>query len=283
MIAPALPNAAGTGCTLQGTDTGCYVWTNNIPANGFFRIRVVLTDKNGMIVRMPSNFVNGGKVNTIAGNTDPDLGASAQTAIFYNYGKQRDYLSDPGSFVVLNDGTIYFRDASRGLLTVSPYDGIQKLLIPTTGASVDGPVASAQLHSPGKIALDYNNGLLIFDYDRIRRLDLSTMTISTFIGTGNQYADGVPPLSVQISPRLANDFNYSDYDGFEMPLIPLPNGDLIFQSESNKFLSVSNFPPGSLMRFRRYIAAQGQVFASPLRGPAIIPIPRKIFKRAPLS
>ena len=81
-IAPALPNAAGTGCTLQATDTGCYVWTNTIASNGFYRIRAVLTDKNGMIVRTPSNFVNGNKMNTIAGNTDPGLGASAQTAIF---------------------------------------------------------------------------------------------------------------------------------------------------------------------------------------------------------
>ena len=124
-IAAALPNAAGTGCTLQATDTGCYVWTNNIPASGFFRIRVVLTDNNGMIARTPSNFVNGSKVNTIAGNTDPGLGASAQTAIFYNFtGSQPS--ADPNSFVITNDGTIYFRDIYRGILTVSPYDGIQR-------------------------------------------------------------------------------------------------------------------------------------------------------------
>ena len=165
-IAPALPNAAGTGCTLQGTDTGCYVWTSNIPANGFFRIRAVLTDNNGMIVRTPSNFVNGGKVNTVAGNTDPGLGASAQTAVFYSY-SAGPATADPGSFAITNDGTIYFRDVNRGLMVISPYDGIQKLLIPSTGNRIDGPVGSAQLVYPGKIALDYNNGLLIFDYDRI--------------------------------------------------------------------------------------------------------------------
>ena len=126
---------------------------------------------------------------------------------------------------------------------------------------MDGPVASAQLVSPGKIALDYNNGLLIFDYDRIRRLDLNAMTLSTFIGGGTQTADGVAPLTVQFSP-IVGGASYrvgysvplqSGYTSQGMPLIPLPNGDLIFQSESSDNGTVQP------MRYRWYRASQGVV------------------------
>ena len=89
----------------------------------------------------------------------------------------------------------------------------------------------------------------------------TTMTVSPFIGGGTQTGDGVAPLTVQFDPiletygqKVGYSLNYpSGYSSNGMPLIPLPNGDLIFQSESSDNGSVMP------MRYRRYIASQGKV------------------------
>jgi len=254
-IATGLGNVAGSGCTVDGvTYSGCYKWTNGAPVSTYFRVRVAATDLNGMVTFGSSTFINSNSLVSIAGSTDAGLNSSGTAALFFSAspGDTGDQTySDAGSFVVTRDGTVYFRDANRGLLRVAPDTGIQTVLIPTDPTKVGadlgdgGPVASAYLRSPVRIALDYTDGLLVYDYDRIRRIDLVNSTIQTILGGGNSTADGVAPLSVEIEPateRLSKNI--------QMPFIPLPNGDLIFQSD--QFARNGG-------RFRYYSASTGRV------------------------
>lgn len=245
LIASSLINGDNGGCapTLP-LHTGCYVWSQTV-GSSYFSVRVAVTDVNGMITFSSSNYVNSHPLEVIAGNTDSLTGSSATAALFYNAA----FLDpDINSFVVTNDGNVYFRDVQRGLIRIQPRDGIQQVLIPRTGVMVGDngdPVSSAQLQVPLKIALDYNNGLLIFDWDRIRRIDLATMTIRTVVGGGAQTTDGCGPLDVLITPPGG-----ISIWTVQMPLIPLPNGDLLFQSDTYF---------AQKARFRYYSASTGLV------------------------
>jgi hypothetical protein len=253
LIANNIANSANTGCTLSGTDTGCYKWTNGSPTNSYLRIRVTARDSNSMesfAVATPLNVMP--PIQFIAGNTEAGLNGSANSAMFFNELSQNT-VTDPHSLVVTPEGTIYFRDIRRGILVVSPTDGIQKIFIPTTGtASGDGgPVTSATLRLPVKIALDYQNRLLIYDYDRIRRVNtaVNPMTISTIIGGGALTADGTAPLSLQISALTS----YANANIAYSPFFALPNGDIYFQSDG------WGQKPSTGFRIRVYKSALNQI------------------------
>ena len=232
LITSNISNSANAGCTIAGVYTGCYRWTNSSPASTYYKIRVAAQDSNGMITLGSSVGPNAWPpINILAGNTDPGLGGSAVSAVFFNQTASADD-SDPGTLVVTPSGVIYFRDVNRGILKVDPATGIQSLYLRTTGTITGngGNVSTATLAFPAKIALDYQNRLLIFDQTQIRRVDLSTNIITRFIGGGASTADGVVPTDVSIvSPGAA----YGDYQTVgSLPLIPLPNGDLYFQSSN---------------------------------------------------
>ena len=192
----------------------------------------------------------------LAGNIDLGTDTSANAATFVNVPRPVRDFGDPGSFVVLTDGRFFFRDAIRGLLVVDPRDGVQRIFIPTTGtASGDGgPAASATLRLPHRIALDHRQRILIFDYDRIRRVDTTVdpPTIETVIGGGSQADDGVRATEVAIDPPVVGDTLAPTYTQ-QMPLFALPNGDIYFQSNNYQA------PPASGGRFRILRAATGRV------------------------
>jgi hypothetical protein len=151
---------------------------------------------------------------------------------------------------------MYFRDYKRGILIVSPTDGVQRLLIPTTGTMTGdgGPITSATLRLPLQIALDYQNRILVWDYDRIRRIDtnVSPMTISTVIGGGSTTPTDSPIDPLQM--RLTNSgITYSSESSYRTNLVPLPNGDIYFQSSANVTAVNSGY------RIRVYKAALNQV------------------------
>ncbi len=231
-IAQSIPNAINGSCTLlNGLASGCAVWTSTVATNSYFKIRVAVIDNNGMITTTGSNFLNSNGILNVAGNTDNGIGGSATAAIFQN--ERSSYLNpDPNTFVATKDGQIFFRDITKGLLWIRPTDGVVNLLMPyvpsasntTTGAITIG---TTPLKFPAKIALDYSNGLLIWDYDRIRRLDLTTLSITTLIGGGTSTADGVSPLNVKFTAQ--NSFNENEKN---LVLVPLPNGDVIFTSDT---------------------------------------------------
>ena len=243
-IASGLTNGANGACqpddpatAADDGDTGCYVWMGGGPTSNFFRVRMTVTDNASMTTYAGSSPLNVSEMSFIAGNTETGLGSSATSAVFFNYTAQAT-TPDTGSLLVTPDGTIYFRDYQRGILTVSPTDGLVKVLIPTTGNSTGdgGPISSATLKAPYRIALDYQNRILVFDYDRIRRIDTqaSPMTISTIIGGGSDTSDTAAALAVQISP--------SGWDNSpNIPFYVLPNGKIYFATESYYFYPIANY------------------------------------------
>ncbi len=253
-IATNIANAPGGGCSVDASQTGCYTW-NFGPRTGYVKIRVTAIDNNSMITFASAPPMNvASMINFLAGNTEPGLGGSASSALFFNE-QGNTTNSDPSTFVVTTKGVVFFRDVKRGLLMIDPATGLQSLLIPTTGSIVgDGVnVASAQLKLPLKLALDYQDRILIYDYDRIRRINTGTspMTIETIIGGGASTADGIPPLSVQFGAVGG----YSNTASKCMPLFALPNGDIYFQSDGYT-LAV-----GSGQRYRYFQAASGKVYS----------------------
>ncbi len=230
-IAQSLSNGANGGCSLgSGLSTGCYVWTSALPTDTYFRIRVAVQDLNGMITTSSTNPLNGNGLSSIAGNTDAGVGASAQAAMFI--GPKLGYLSsDAGSFVVSNRGNVFFRDPEKGILWMQPRDAIVRVLMPRNSAAsntYEGSIVSGlpSVRAPIKMALDYNNGLLVWDYDRIRRIDLNSMTITTVIGGGSSNLDNVGPLEVKFSA-----LGGADSSSPLLLFVPLPDGRIVFESD----------------------------------------------------
>ena len=201
----------------------------------------------------------------IAGRFDGGLDGDARQAVFNSNHYVKSY-PDLNSLVVTADRTVYFRDRGRGILVIRPADGIARLLIPTTGESTGdgGPITKATLREPVKIALDYANGLLVHDYDRVRRIDLSksTPTIDTLIGGGTSVIDTVDnPRHVAFTPFQSYEETHSipGWDRLNTPFIPLPNGDLYFATD------FTWTGPGA--RVRRYHASTGRVTSLRAEGP----------------
>ncbi len=237
LITSGLNNGQNGSCTIDHASTpaddnatGCYYWSA-VPASGYMAIRVVVEDSIGLSSGFSSVGLNvASNIRFIAGNTDPGLNLSAKSAIFMSYRLDHFYSPDPHSLVVARDGRLFFKDKDRGILVIDPADGLQKVFLPQTGVSSGdgGPVSSATTQKIVKIALDFNTPnqrMWIYDYDRIRRIDLTTGVIETVIGGGATNADTINgALTAQLA-YFTN--NMEGYHGF-VPFFALPNGDFIF-------------------------------------------------------
>lgn len=237
-----------------GANEGCFKWTNGSPLSTAYKIQVVVNDQTDLSAKLISNPLNTGQIKILAGNTESGLGGSAQSALFFT--RRSGDEPDPGSIVMTTNGRIYFADYKRGIITVDPSDGNQKVFIPMTGTSTGdgGPAVDATLRYPSKIALDYQNRLLIMDVNRIRRVDLNlaTPTIETIIGGGADTADTVTnPLNLQIYSHSTNSWATRG-----MVFFATPNGDIYFHSDYT--IKDYNVPT---YRLRIYKAATGQVLS----------------------
>ncbi len=237
---------------------GCFKWTGGSPLATAYKIRVKVTNTSGISTQLTSTPLNADKIKIIAGNTEAGLGGDARTALFFN--KVVGDSADIQSLVFTDDGNIYFADYKRGIITVDPADGKQKLFIQKTGTSTGdgGPAESATLRFPLKVTLDYQGRLLIWDYNRIRRVDLNleNPTIETIIGGGTNTADTVAnPLDLQMY-----NVSTSDYRTNGAIFTTLPNGDLWFTSDRPESTETTD------LRLRIYKAATGQVISKYLTG-----------------
>lgn len=259
--ATALDHDQNYGCSgyTTASDEGCFKWTGGSPLNSSYKIRVRVTDASELSAQQTSNALNSGAIKIIAGNTESGLGGSAISAMFYT--RMNGSESDPGTLVVANDGRVYFNDYKRGILTIDPNDGKQKIFIPMTGTSSGdgGAATNATLKYATKIALDYQNRLLIMDYNRIRRVNLNVNppTIQTIIGGGSDTSDTVAnPLDVQIYTHSTNSWTARG-----MAFFAMPNGDIYFHSDYMvKSASASDY------RIRVYKSATNQVISRFLSG-----------------
>ena len=249
-----------TGLTL-GAGEGCYKWAGGSPLNNSYKIRVKVTDETLLSVQSISNPLNSDTLKIIAGNTESGLGGSSIAAMFFT--RKSGSEADPGTLVVTDSGQVYFADYKRGILTVDPLDGKQKIFISQTGTSSGdgGPAVNATLKYATKIALDYQNRLLIMDTNRIRRVNLNeaTPSIETIIGGGSNIDDVVAdPLDLAIHSHSTN-----SWTAREIPFFATPNGDIYFQSDYG--IKNNN---DSDYRFRIYKNSTGQVISKYITFPA---------------
>ncbi|MCO4754642.1 MAG: hypothetical protein KC478_09165, partial [Bacteriovoracaceae bacterium] len=234
------------------TDEGCYKWTGGSPLNNAYKIRATVTDSDGLKTQSISNPLNNGNLRIIAGNTESGLGGSATEAMFFT--KDAGSEADPGTLVVTDQGQIYIADSKRGILTIDPVDGKQKIFIPQTGTSSGdgGTATNATLNNVLKMTLDYNNRLLILDVNRIRRVDLnqSPPSIETIIGGGTETTDVVDnPLNLKITGHSTNSWHTRN-----TVLFAMPNGDIWFESDSS-----GHVYPSENMRIRIFNNATGKI------------------------
>ena len=244
----------GCGGVSLGPEEGCYRWPGGSPLNVPYKILLKATDSTSITTQATSNNTNTDTIKIIAGNTEKGIGGSAQTAVFINEG-DGDSM-DPGTLVYTDDGRLFFADADRGILTVDKDTGKLVVFIPDTGSSTGdgGAAVNATLRHAMKITLDYQGRMLIFDDNKIRRVDLNQAepTIETILGTGTNTSDTVSnPLDLQINNMAEND-NYED----AMPFFAMPNGDIAFFSERPV-----RWQGSPMNRLRIYKASTGQVIS----------------------
>ncbi len=259
LIAENLANQSNSACTVNhetsigNTElqymTGCYRWKDRNGSTSYMAIRMFVKDLDGITSTITSAPLNIAKFRPLAGNVDPGTDGSAVASMFM-YENRSERYGYPGSLLVAKNGTVYFRDKERGILQVHPSDGIQRVLIPTTGTQTgDGQTVKnlggefqASLKHPVKIALDPEDRVLVWDYDRIRIIDttIGNPTIDTLISGGTAMTDP-PSGTANVNPTKVyiqfpgNDADLSDYtsvDEVTAPFYVLPNGDIVFRSES---------------------------------------------------
>jgi len=222
LISENLDNGINGACTIDDVTTysGCYKWTSGSPASTYFKVRVLVTDASGLSAQASSVALNTSNFRFLAGNTDPGTGGSAASAIINTDVMEEN--TDVHSLVVTPSGKFFIQDSLRGLVSIDPQDGKLNIVLPlnTSTLSPDGPVSTNTLRSSmAQILLDFEGNLIIYDYSRIRKLNLSTNTITTLIGGGVSTDSGV--LGPQLSVLCDTTATYC-------PINVLPNGDIYF-------------------------------------------------------
>lgn len=236
MIVEDLSPGAGLSCVASGSDDICtYSWNSTIPVNTSYKIQVRLSDGIGQTMIKNTVYISNPNFRPIAGNTDPGTNGSAKSAAF------RGAFPDNGSFVVSRNGILFYRDIARGLLMVDPANGVQKLILKDTGATTGdgGPLSNATTQGILKIAIDFQDRVLLFEPDRIRRIDTraTPMTIESIIGAfddgriGTNTADYIAdPHDIKI--QLNATYRMAGQGSPYLTFLVLPSGDIYFQSDN---------------------------------------------------
>lgn len=235
LIAKDLSPSAGLSCAPSGAEDVCqYTWNSPVPVNTPYKIQVRLADGIDQTVIKNTVYISNPNFRAIAGNTDPGTHGSAKNAAF------RGLFPDSGSFVVSRSGILFFRDIARGLLMVEPGNGVQKLVLRKTDTTTGdgGLLSDATTQGILKIAIDFQDRILLFEPDRIRRIDTRTtpMTIESIVGAfddgriGTNAADFVAdPHDVKI--QLSTTYRMAGLGSPYLTFLVLPNGDIYFQTE----------------------------------------------------
>lgn len=234
-VVAGLSNAPGAGCQVSGLETGCLALP--APTTGYFRVRLGASDVNGRSSFRSTPPLNvGSTLRVLAGSLDPGTSGSAEVAVFATQ-NQTSSFTFPGNLVVTAAGTVYFNDVQRGLLEVSPLDGVQRLAVPRL-TPFDGGFGLSQ---PVRIALDAQERVLIYDANLIRRYDPQTKTLETLIGGGTSTATTVAPRALQLPTANPNTSI--------LLLFGTPDGRLWFQTDE--------VAPFTAPRLRVYDPADG--------------------------
>lgn len=186
---------AGVVTTLAGSP-GISGYTDATGSNARFWLTVGLTcdnDGNVYVADYGYNTIRkitpAGAVTTLAGSPDASGSGSADgtgsAARFYRpVGVQADALDN-----------VYVADWGNNTIRKITPAGVVTTIAGAAGpcAYVDGAAASSRFCAPRDLAIDAVGNLYVADVAnfRVRKITLSSMTVSTFAGSGSfQYADG---------------------------------------------------------------------------------------------
>lgn len=208
-IASNLENAANGACTLTAETTGCFKWSVSSPTDAYYRIKLLVTDSGGTTIFEVSNPLNTGSVKFLSGNTSLGIGGAATNAVLLGYGEAvYNDNHDTQALVVTKTGYIFYRYYNRGLVYISPTDGILRDVAFQTGASTGdgGSVFNATFKSMRRMILDYDDNVLIWDDNRVRKIDTTSWTITTVFGGGADSSDGASALAANIGAGYSDQF-----------------------------------------------------------------------------
>lgn len=180
---------AGTG--IRGTQTGELFFPSGITLDGQGALYIADTNNNRVMKMIP-----GGSLTVVAGGNGPGYSGDGNFA-------QRAQLRSPSGVAVDSAGNVYIADEGNG--AVRMVDGNQVI---TTIAGTGIPGFSND-NGPAKLARVATHDLTIFGGSlylaemlthRIRKIDLSSLMISTVVGIGTPgfSGDTGPPLSAQL-------------------------------------------------------------------------------------
>jgi hypothetical protein len=141
-------------------------------------------------------------ITTIAGNGTQNITGNRGPAVAAE-------LSGPSSLAIDANANLYFSD-NNSIRQINTLTGIITSIVDTfvTGGSTgdDGLAAYARLLSPQGVALDHLGNLYIADEnnERIRKVNVSTDTITTFAGNGTPGCTATPVNATSINAYLNN-------------------------------------------------------------------------------
>ncbi len=208
-LANDLNDGTNGACTLTGLQTGCALLSGASPTSTYFNVVLSVRNQNSLETISTSNPLNTASFQLLSGNTSLGIGGSASSSIIFSRGESM--LSDKryGQFVVTSSGDIYTQYEGRGLAQVSSLTGDINILSAQTGSSTgdNGPLSNATFRDIQRILLTYDDQLLIWDHDRVRKIDLSNpdKTITRLFGGGANSSDGADAHQAQL-PSMSSTY-----------------------------------------------------------------------------
>lgn len=269
-VQSGLVNGSNGGCTPDGAGTaddgytGCYNWSA-VPYT-YVRMRIRVTDQFGSVIFGAAQPNNTTPFEILAGNLDMAIGGDARTTVLNYSFSQQD--TDPKAVAVAPNGTIYYRDTSRGILKFDPATGTMSLHIKSGGSTstvlTNALRTSVTLRTPNAIDIDGLGNLYIRDRYLLHKWDASTDRMTTIVGGGSQTSDiVVGGRSFQLYDWSTSSSYLDEAHHFDV----LSNGDILFKTQ---LYGDNNQPSHSIEngggQVRYYRASEDKVYSIFVRG-----------------
>lgn len=222
---------------------------------GNVRTRTNVSNTDQITVSQTAVTIPSGNLSFLNATLALDIGQISSSYQFVNLGSFTNKTLNPGTLVVLPDGSVLVKNSTQGLIKIDlkkvKVDGswncttgncVQTLFGVST-SSVDGDSTIGKLVDPIKMYLDAKGILWILDRKSvasnellIRKIDFnqSPVELKTVIGGGSEESDS-------IDSALKIKLTYSEALKYFGTFQSLPNGWFVFNSQSpEKFLGIGN-------------------------------------------
>jgi uncharacterized protein (TIGR03437 family) len=154
---------------------------------------IYIGESGGTVRRVTTD----GIINTYAGTDITGYTGDGGPALKAQFGT-------PGGLAVDSSGNLYIADTSNHVIRKVSSSGIISTFAGTGKRGFfgdNGPATSAQLNTPTRIAFDTSGNLYIVDLLNTRVRKIAGSTITTVLGGGTNFLEGVPAASAAAIPR----------------------------------------------------------------------------------